>query len=339
MTSGGPARTRAPRWAVVLLLATAATLPLLLSHQIYWILLLNLAGIYVIVNSGLDIVYGYSGQISIGQAGFYAIGAYGSALLAARMDVPVILSIPLAALAAALCGALIAIPSVKLVHHFLAMVTIGFGEIVRLLLLNGGKLTGGPDGIVSIPKLEIGPLVFDTNRRYFYVILLSVAVLLAVKARLVDSRIGRAFVAIRESPRAAAACGIDVQRYKVLAFAIGAFYAGVGGAVRPPDPLREPRELLPRAVGRVPDHGPARRRRVAPGAHPGHPDRDVPVRVSPGLRPGPDGPLRSRDHRGALLHAARPRRGAARHRGLCAAPAGCAEWGEVASRCSSGCPR
>jgi len=231
MTRGGLSAFRAPRWAVVWLLVTAATLPLLLSHQIYWILLLNLAGIYVIVNSGLDIVYGYSGQISIGQAGFYAIGAYGSALLAARLDVPVILSIPLAALAAALCGALIALPSVKLVHHFLAMVTIGFGEIVRLLLLNGGELTGGPDGIVSIPKLEIGPIVFDTNRRYFYVILLSVTLLLTVKARLVESRIGRAFVAIRESPRAAAACGIDVQRYKVLAFAIGAFYAGVGGAL------------------------------------------------------------------------------------------------------------
>ncbi len=183
------------------------------------------------MNSGLDIVYGYSGQISIGQAGFYAIGAYGSALLSARLDVPVILSIPLAALAAALCGALIAVPSVKLVHHFLAMVTIGFGEIVRLLLLNGGELTGGPDGIVSVPKLEVGPMAFDTNRTYFYVILLSVAALLAVKARLVDSRVGRAFVAIRESPRAAAACGIDVQRYKVLAFAIGAFYAGVGGAL------------------------------------------------------------------------------------------------------------
>jgi branched-chain amino acid transport system permease protein len=111
------------------------------------------------------------------------------------------------------------------------MVTIGFGEIVRLLLLNGGELTGGPDGIVSIPELEIGPVAFDTNRTYFYVILLSVAALLAVKVRLVDSRVGRAFVAIRESPRAAAACGIDVQRYKVLAFAIGAFYAGVGGAL------------------------------------------------------------------------------------------------------------
>ena len=231
MSAGGRAVFSMPRWAVVLLLATAATIPLLLADQIYWILLLNLAGIYVIVNSGLDIVYGYSGQISIGQAGFYAIGAYGSALLAARLDVPVILSIPLAALAAALCGALIAVPSVKLVHHFLAMVTIGFGEIVRLLLLNGGELTGGPDGIVSIPKLEIGPVAFDTNRRYFYVILLSVAALLVVKARLVDSRVGRAFVAIRESPRAAAACGIDVQRYKVLAFAIGAFYAGVGGAL------------------------------------------------------------------------------------------------------------
>jgi branched-chain amino acid transport system permease protein len=205
--------------------------PAALSHQVYWILLLNLAGIYIIVNSGLDIVYGYSGQISIGQAGFYALGAYGSALLSSRLDVPVALSIPLAALVAALCGALIAVPSVKLVHHFLAMVTIGFGEIVRLLLLNGGALTGGPDGIVSIPKLQIGPVTFDTNRTYFYVILLAVGVLLLAKARLVDSRVGRALVAIRESPRAAEACGIDSRRYKVLAFAIGAFYAGIGGAL------------------------------------------------------------------------------------------------------------
>lgn len=229
MSTSRRARPATWWWTVTLLALLVA--PVALSHQVYWILLLNLAGIYIIVNSGLDIVYGYSGQISIGQAGFYALGAYGSAILSARLDVPVALSIPLAALLAALCGALIAVPSVKLVHHFLAMVTIGFGEIVRLLLLNGGELTGGPDGIVSIPTLQIGPLTFDTNRACFYVILLSVGVLLLAKARLVDSRVGRALVAIRESPRAAEACGIDSRRYKVLAFAIGAFYAGIGGAL------------------------------------------------------------------------------------------------------------
>lgn len=220
-----------PRWWWALSLILFAAVPVILADQVYWILLLNLTGIYVIVNSGLDIVYGYSGQISIGQAGFYAIGAYGSALLSLRLDLPVVLSIPVAAGAAALVGALIALPSVKLVHHFLAMVTIGFGEIVRLVLLNGGSATGGPDGIVSIPKLELGPLVVDSNRTYFYVILGATATLLLVKSRLVDSRVGRALAAIRESPRAAAACGIDVEGYKVLAFAIGAFYAGVAGAL------------------------------------------------------------------------------------------------------------
>ena len=105
-----------------------------------------MARIRSVANSAVDQIQ-TTGQISIGQAGFYAIGADASALLSARLGVPVALSIPLADLSGALCGALVAVPSVKLVHHFLAMVTIGFGEIVRLLLLNGGGLTGGPDGI------------------------------------------------------------------------------------------------------------------------------------------------------------------------------------------------
>jgi branched-chain amino acid transport system permease protein len=213
------------------LLPVLVALPFVLSNQIYLILILNLAGIYIIVNSGLDIVYGYAGQISIGQAGFYAVGAYASALLSMNLGLPAILSVPAGALIAALLGVLVAFPSVKLVHHFLAMVTIGFGEIVRLSLLNGGSYTGGPDGIVSIPKLRLGPLVFDTNQKYYFVILVSVLLFLTLKANLTRSRVGRAFLAIRENPVASASFGIDTRKYKVLAFAIGAFYAGFGGAL------------------------------------------------------------------------------------------------------------
>jgi branched-chain amino acid transport system permease protein len=220
------ARLALPAAVVVLLLV-----PVLLRGQNYLLLILNTIGIYIIVNAGLDIVYGYSGQISIGQAGFYAIGAYVSAMLSTGLGLPVVLTMLSGALAAALVGAVIAIPSTKVVHHFLALVTIGFGEIVRLIFHNGGERTGGPDGIAAIPPLRLGPLDFASSQSYYYIVLLSAIALLAAKASLVNSRIGRAFLAIKLNPEAGSAFGIDVPKYKVIAFTIGAFYAGVGGAL------------------------------------------------------------------------------------------------------------
>ena len=206
-------------------------LPLVIGSESYLLFPLSLVGIYIIVNSGLDVVYGYCGQISIGQAGFYAIGAYGSALMSLHLELPVFVSIPIAALLASFAGALIAIPSVKLEHHFLAMVTIGFGEIVRLILMNGGSFTGGPDGIRAIPSLKIGTWNLDTNISYFYLIWGMVLLVLMIKQRLVVSRIGRAFIAIRENPLASQSFGINNEFYKVLAFTTGAFFAGLGGAL------------------------------------------------------------------------------------------------------------
>jgi branched-chain amino acid transport system permease protein len=207
-----------------------AAFPLVVHNQ-YVLLVATLTGIYVIVNAGLDIVYGYSGQITLGQAGFYAIGAYTSALLSMHTALPVIVCMVLAGLLASLIGAIIAIPAVKLVHHFLAMVTIGFGEIVRLLVLNGGKLTGAADGIPLVPKLRILDFTFDSVGRYFYFVLLCVVVLLRLKQNLVTSRIGLAFRSIRENADAAAASGINVHRLKVTAFTVEGFFGGFGGAL------------------------------------------------------------------------------------------------------------
>lgn len=218
--------------AVMLLLVVALFLvPVVLKSQVYLIFVLCTIGIYVIVNSGLDIVYGYSGQISIGQAGFYAIGAYVSALLSVRLGMPVFLAMIAGALAAAVVGIVIAIPATRVEHHFLALVTIGFGEIVWLVFQNGGSFTGGADGIVAIPPLRFGSLVFASYQSYYYVILVCVILALAVKASLINSRIGRAFMAIKYNPAASSAFGIDIVKYKVTAFAIGAFYAGLGGAL------------------------------------------------------------------------------------------------------------
>ena len=207
-----------------------AAFPLVVHNQ-YVLLVATLTGIYVIVNAGLDIVYGYSGQITLGQAGFYAIGAYTSALLSMHTALPVIVCMVLAGLLASLIGAVIAVPAVKLVHHFLAMVTIGFGEIVRLLVLNGGKLTGAADGMPLVPKLRILDFSFDSVGRYFYFVLLCVVVLLRLKQNLVTSRIGLAFRSIRENADAAAASGINVHRLKVTAFTVEGFFGGFGGAL------------------------------------------------------------------------------------------------------------
>jgi branched-chain amino acid transport system permease protein len=215
---------------IPILLIALICFPFVASNP-YILLIGTLIGIYIIVVSGLDIVYGYSGQITLGQAGFYAIGAYTSTLLAIHTGMPVILCMVFGGLMASFMGMLIAIPSVKLVHHFLAMVTIGFGEIVRLLALNGGELTGAADGIPFIPKLNLFGFVFDTTLKYYYFVLVCMVVLLIFKQNLVRSRIGQAFTSIRDNASAAAAFGINVHRLKVTAFTVEGFFGGFGGAL------------------------------------------------------------------------------------------------------------
>ena len=137
----------------------------------------------------------------------------------------------LGATVAALIGMLIALPAAKLEHHFLALVTIGFGEIIRLVFLNGGRFTGGPDGIPFIPSLKLGSICFSSYQMFFYVIWICVFIFLIIKQSLVKSRFGRAFMAIREDSNASSAFGINNTKFKVIAFGVAAFYAGMGGAL------------------------------------------------------------------------------------------------------------
>jgi branched-chain amino acid transport system permease protein len=205
--------------------------PLIFQDNIYLIFIFNVIGIYLIVNTGFDLLFGYCGQISLGQAGFYALGAYISTLLSMKLGLPVLLTIIIGASITALVGMLIAFPAAKLEHHFLALVTIGFGEIVRLIFLNGGKFTGGPDGIPFIPPLKIASISFDSYQMFFYVIWICVFIFIIIKQSLVKSRFGRAFMAIREDSNASSAFGINNTKFKVIAFGIAAFYAGMGGAL------------------------------------------------------------------------------------------------------------
>ncbi len=205
--------------------------PVLFPDQTYMHLIICTLGIYIIVNTGFDILFGYSGQISLGQAGFYAIGAYFSAIFS-KAGMPVLLSMVLAAAIAALVGFGLAIPCSKLVHHFLSITTIGFGEIIRLLALNGpAKLTGGANGIGGIPTVSIFGFQLNTKASYLYFVVVLVLLALFVKQRIVDSRVGRAMSAIKCNPDASEAFGMKLSKYKAMAFTIAAFYAGIGGAL------------------------------------------------------------------------------------------------------------
>jgi branched-chain amino acid transport system permease protein len=216
----------------ILMIIAVILLSIIFSSQTYLITVINFIGIYAIAASGLDLLFGYSGQISLGHAGFYAIGAYTSAILSMQTGIPVILSMFIGAVFVTLIGIVLAYPAAKLKHHFLALTTIAFGEIVYLLIIySPGDITQGFSGIAMIPSLELFGLSFNTPQSFFYVTLFFLIVFLVVKALIVNSRIGRAFIAIRDNSLAANGMGINVSKYKIMAFAISAFFTGFAGAM------------------------------------------------------------------------------------------------------------
>ncbi|MBR7186952.1 MAG: branched-chain amino acid ABC transporter permease [Clostridia bacterium] len=213
---------------VLVLLVLTLLLPVFLNE--YPLMLCCTIFYYIIAVSGLDILFGYSGQISLGHAAFYAIGAYGSALLHNHLHLPIFVTMIIAACIATGVGALLAVPASKLVFHFLSLSTIAFGEIVYQLLVHSpGNITGDFKGINSTQMAFCGqPFSY---RNYFFFALLMVIIFLLAKFFLVNSKTGRAFTAIRENSHAANGMGINVRRYKVMAFATSAFYMAFAGAM------------------------------------------------------------------------------------------------------------
>jgi branched-chain amino acid transport system permease protein len=215
----------------IFLVLFVGILPLVFRNNSYFLLLLCTTGIAIIVVSGLDVLFGYSGQISLGHAAFYCIGAYTSAILSLKYQFPVFLTIFLGAIIATLCAIIIAIPAVKLVHHFLALVTISFGQLTYLFVANAKELTEGYSGMNFIPRPAIGSFEFESNFAFFYMVYFFLLVFLIAKRRLIDSSTGRAFIAIRENIHAAEGMGVNATKYKVMAFAVSAFFTGFGGAL------------------------------------------------------------------------------------------------------------
>ncbi|HZK67457.1 MAG TPA: ATP-binding cassette domain-containing protein, partial [Chloroflexota bacterium] len=213
-----------------LLVVTVIALPYVLDSN-YWLNLVNLAISFSIACLGLNIVLGYTGQINLGQASFWGIGAYTSAILTTRLDMNVWPAMVLAFIVAGLAGVLLGIPSLKLSGHYLAIATIGFGIIVQLILINQIDLTAGSDGITQIPSPSFFGIGLTNADSFYYVSATSLILLVWASIRLKNSRSGRALLAVRENEMAAETMGIDTTFFKVAAFSLCAAFAGYAGAL------------------------------------------------------------------------------------------------------------
>ncbi len=234
---------------IVLFGAVLAVLPFVLGMAGQgWIRTLNFALVYVMLALGLNIVVGFAGLLDLGYIAFYAVGAYAWAMLASphfNLHLPFWVILPAGFGLAAVAGALLGAPTLKLRGDYLAIVTLGFGEIVRIFMNNLDapvNITNGPQGINRIDTFRVGDFLFGRSQemfgfritgpeKYYYLLLFITIVIVIVCARLQNSRIGRAWEAVREDEIAAKAMGINTRNIKLLAFAMGASFGGIAGCM------------------------------------------------------------------------------------------------------------
>ncbi len=189
---------------------------------------------YAILAGSLNVVNGYSSQFSLGHAGFYCVGAYVEAILTTATGASFWVVLPLAGLFAAAVGLLVVWPTLRLRGTYLSIVTLGFSEIIRLTALNWTELTGGPNGIKRIPSPYIFGLKISKSGDFYYIFLILLVIFLFVTSRVIQSRVGRAWISIREDQMAARSLGVETSRYKAMNFMYGAFWAGIAGAAFAP---------------------------------------------------------------------------------------------------------
>lgn len=219
-------RWRAAAWTALACLLL--TLPLALNR--YFLDVAITAGIYIALALGLNIIVGLAGLLVLGYIAFYAAGAYSYALLSTQLHLNFFLALPLGAGLALVFGLLLGLPTLRLRGDYLAIVTLGFGEIVRIVLNNWDSVTGGPNGIMHIGKPFLAGISLGRPAHLYYIVLALCLLTALLIRRLNDSRLGRALVAMREDETAARACGVDTVRLKLLAFMLSAAVAGAMGA-------------------------------------------------------------------------------------------------------------
>ena len=212
-------------WAFLFALATVP-----LFATTYWLDVLNRIGIAVIAAMGLNILTGFTGQISLGNAAFLAVGGYTTAVLAGRLDLPFLIVIPVSGLVTAVVGMFFGVPSLRLKGLYLAMATLAAHFVVEFTVVHWEGMTGGVNGM-SVPAPALGPLELDDDAAMFWLILPLSAFLLWFAKNLFRTRVGKAFVAIRDHDISAEVMGVNVFRHKLLSFGISSFYVGVAGSL------------------------------------------------------------------------------------------------------------
>jgi branched-chain amino acid transport system permease protein len=206
------------------------SLPVLLQNN-YHLMVLNVAALNIMVVIGLNLFMGYAGQISLGHAAFFGLGAYLSAIFTATHGVPLGLAMIMAMAIAGLVAYMIAIPTLKLEGHYLVMATLGFNIIIYIVMIQFDAVTGGPSGFPGIPRLRIGDFIFASDRQIYYLFwALSITVLL-FSLNLIHSRVGRAMAALSHNEIAAGCAGVDTEGYKVKIFVISAVLAALAGSL------------------------------------------------------------------------------------------------------------
>jgi len=214
---------------IAISLIIAIVVPIFTRSNRYYMDVFIMLGIYVILGTAMNLLIGYTGQISLGMAGFYGIGAYTSVLLVMRLHMPFIVGLVSAIVLCFVVGYVLGFPSTKLSFVFLGIATAGLNTIIQIVITNS-EFTGRATGIGGIPALKIfGENI--TKLQYYYMVFLFLLIVLYVSWRIVNSKTGRALQAIRGNPIAASAVGINVSHYKLLVFAIASAFAGLAGTL------------------------------------------------------------------------------------------------------------
>lgn len=217
-------------WAMAFVLLLPLPQILAAVFNDYYIYLANKICIFILLSVGLNIVKGFCGQVTVGHVGLYAIGAVSSALISIHLGWSFWLAFPIGILLAGVAGLIVGLPSVRLEGAYLALATLGLGESVRIMIAVT-PLFGSSTGLLSIPEPTIGNFVFDNYTKYYYLVMTFAMIGIYLSFSILRSATGRAFMAVREDTIAAAVHGINVAKYKLLAFVISALYAGAAGGL------------------------------------------------------------------------------------------------------------
>lgn len=215
-------------WSLIGLLMLFVVIPFFSSP--FHLYILNTIGIFAIAAVGLNLLIGYTGQISLGHSAFFGVGAYTAAILAIRANFPFLFAVPAAGFISAAIGIIFGLPSARLKHLYLLIATLAGQLIIEYVLIQWESLTGGINGLI-VTEASLFGLDLGNDRTFYFVIFFCFVLMTWIAVNLIRSRFGRAFIAIRDNDRAAEGMGIPIFRYKLLAFAISSFYAGLAGGL------------------------------------------------------------------------------------------------------------